>query len=355
MVASIVYDVPDAEFADIVESSPSVSQVIDRIGGGSSSTVKKRMKEMGVELAKRNGAAKKSTKKKASKKQASRKKTLQQQRRDRMRPESRPAPAEPRFGSSRRRSLWKKFPWPVIGTLAGVGTLIFLVDQFSRSSAQAVPSAKEQENIDDLKTWINRNQSVSRENFATMAEGIESLDQAYAENREQLSSLDARMQSVQALAQNNQSAIQELEAKKIPSLEDTKQILSDVTKQNEEFKDTYARAQERLQEVESRLQQSSQRVDNLESKLKSARQQSAAATEQTQSADKQPGPTTFDRVAWAIAGFVVGGVGGAFVGQGVDKLWPSNVSTEYYASQISPTAAFIGLAWGAIGAGWPFR
>ncbi len=279
MASSIVYEVPEPKFAQMVQSSSNVSQVLEKLGGGAAQTAKRRMKELGLKLAEKNGHSSKKQSRQASSKKQSR---------------------QPRISESKPYSMmWGEgFPWPVAFSLLGVGALVFVIDWIARPD-QASASVDQSSAIEELKTWINQ---VKDRN-----------DKRYEDTKK---------------------AIEELKLKKIPSLAETREILSDITSQSNEFQAIANQAQARLNQTEARI---IKLENNLEKALDAARQDGLEVS---------PGPTTGARVGWAMAGLLLGGIAGALVSLPFAKA-------NEPSGTITGIGAVVGTLAGAIGAGWP--
>lgn len=310
MVASVVYKVPDAEFADIVQTSPSVSQVIDRLGGGGAQTVKKRMRELGVELGKKNGHSKPESQKRSQPRQQKRKPRRQ-------------TSTSPRA----HRGSWS--PWPLLLTLGGVGGVIFAVDQLSRASVPVAESDEASERIEELRTWVSDEQNKNDNRYKELNSALDRLPEG-----------NANLVRTQELARRNRDSINQLELKKIPSLEDTKKLLSDITTKSNEFQAVFNEAKSELNKTESK-------INNLQSQL----QKSIAAAQQS-GVEVKKGPSAGDRIAWSLLLGFVGLLAGTGIEIGIKRLWPSRFIDQDPSSGPA-IGGLSGLLFGAIGAGWP--
>lgn len=310
MVASVVYKVPDAEFADIVQTSPSVSEVIDRLGGGGAQTVKKRMKELGVELGKKNGHSKPKSQKRSQPRQQKRK------------PQS-------RLSRPRGRGAWS--PWPLLLTLGGVAGIIFALDQISQANVPVAKSDKSLQPIEELKTWISDEQNKNENRYNELNSALNQLPEG-----------NANLIKTQELARRNRDSINQLEVKKIPSLEDTKKLLSDITTKSNEFQAVFNEAKSELNKTESK-------INNLQSQL-----QKSIDKAKEEGVAVETSPTVGTRVGWGIAGVL----SGVFIGMSTEvlikRMFPSKFRNLDASSVGAGIGALAGLLWGSIGAGWPF-
>ena len=320
-MVSVVYKIPDTEFAEIVQSSPNVSQVMERLGGGGAQTVKKRMKELGVELGKKNGH---SSPKKAVSQQKRQKPRQQQSRRQQIR-------------SSRRSTSSEGVPWPVLLALGGVAVVAFGVDYFARADAEDGSTlGPESPAIEELKEWINQIDSKNNERYQSASAAIDNLPQG-------------NMPLLQAaeLAERNQDAIQQLAVKKIPSLEDTKKILSEITTKSNEFQTVFNEAQAALNKTESR-------INNLESKIDAAVEK---ATEENVEITKSEGPDIGQRILGGVGGFFVGALGVQALGVLYTKITGSPIIKGAAVGDAPMsaiyTAGVVGAIWGGVFSGWP--
>ena len=301
MATSVVYKISDPKFTEIVQGSSNVSQVLEKLGGGSAQTAKKRIKELGLELGKKNSSISKP-------KQQLREKSKRQQVRV----------SESRYG---RSAMWSEgFPWPVVITLGGVGLVALFINQLSRSDAEGA-QAKRGPTIEDIKDWVSQVEAKNDERYQQTKDAIGELEKG-----------DERLIQTADLVQKNKEAISRLEEKKIPSLKQTREILSDITTKSNEFQTIYNQAQLDLNKTEARIEQLKEQTKKVVDEARKV---------------VSPRPSTAARIQWGVGG----GLGGAIIIAGLMQL----LDPRWQEPRLLPITfgAVVGGYVGASGVGWP--